>query len=197
MEALRTRKYRITFTEPLLGTVPKDPKIFTRFVSAKVHGEEDEEVVNEELGMLPEGVGETGFYTNERGIILKDYHVKGYFKEAGNTMREILRIPALRSKIDNFVFVEPRDIYLAPKPDGRLERPLRAQTMQGPRVTLVSSDYVKAGTSIEFTVTILPHKQLNFDVIERLLDYGRYNGLGQWRNGGFGRFVWERVNGRR
>jgi len=197
MEALRTRKYRITFIEPLLGTVPKDPKIFTRFVSAKVHGEEDEEVVNEELGMLPEGVGETGFYTNEKGIILKDYHVKGFFKEAGNTLRDALRIPALRSKIDNYVFVEPRDIYLAPQPDGRLERPLRAQTMQGPRVTLVSSDFVKAGTSIEFTVTILPHKQLNFDVIERLLDYGRYKGLGQWRNGGFGRFVWERVNGRR
>ena len=197
MEALRTRKYRITFIEPLLGTVPKDPKIFTRFVSAKVHGEEDEGMANEELGMLPEGVGETGFYSDESGIYLMDYQVKGGFKEWANILKDALNVRNFRSKVDNYVFIEPRKIYLGPQPDGRLERPLRAQTMQGPRVTLVSSDFVKAGTSIEFTVTILPHKQLNFDVIERLLDYGRYKGLGQWRNGGFGRFVWERVNGRR
>ena len=33
----------------------------------------------------------------------------------------------------------------------------------------------------------------NKNFVEMALDYGRYCGLGQWRNGGYGRFVWKRI----
>jgi hypothetical protein len=82
---------------------------------------------------------------------------------------------------------------LKEKPDGRLERPLRANTPQGPRVSLVSSDYVDAGVEFEITITLLPHKELKWKIVEQLLDYGKLKGLGQWRNGGWGRFEWEKV----
>ena len=30
-------------------------------------------------------------------------------------------------------------------------------------------------------------------IVETALEYGRYCGLGQWRNGGYGRFTWKRI----
>ena len=31
------------------------------------------------------------------------------------------------------------------------------------------------------------------EAVETALEYGRYCGLGQWRNGGYGRFTWKRI----
>ena len=35
---------------------------------------------------------------------------------------------------------------------------------------------------------------ITFDDIELALDYGELRGIGQFRNGGYGRFTWERVD---
>ena len=35
--------------------------------------------------------------------------------------------------------------------------------------------------------------EILWEAVEMALDYGRYCGLGQWRNGGYGRFVWKRI----
>ena len=75
----------------------------------------------------------------------------GFLKESGNTLKDQLGIRNLRSKIDQYIYILPRRIHFAKKPDGVLERPLRAMTMQGPRVALTRSDMVKAGTRLEFT----------------------------------------------
>ena len=200
IRTIETRRYRLTFTEPILGTVPKSREAFSKFVSARTFDADDAYLGHgeDELEMVPEGgsgeaAKETGFYTDEKGIYLLDYQVGGFLREAANVCRDVLGVKALRSKVRNYVFVEPRKIYLAPAPDGRIERPLRAMTMRGPRVTMAVSDYVAAGRSIEIEVTVLPHKELSWELIEGLLDYGKWQGIGQWRSGGFGRFTWERL----
>ena len=132
--------YRITLIEPMLGTVPKSKEVFTRYIANERTGED-------EIANVPEGEGSgyTGFFTDDEGIFLYDYHIKGFLKEAGNVLKESVKVKALRSKLDNFVFVFPRKIRLQDFPDGVLERPLRGMTAQGPRVSLAKSDMVNAG----------------------------------------------------
>ena len=50
------------------------------------------------------------------------------------------------------------------------------------------NDYINAGKEIEFEITIIPHKEINEEVIMTLLKHGEFMGLGQFRNGGYGRF---------
>lgn len=184
------RKVKITLLEPMLGTVPTVKDLYTRFVGENNPNGLDED----EADMVPEErPGATGFYSDVDGVYILDYHVKGFLKEAGNVLKDQLGIKALRSKLDNYVFIAPRHIYLKETPDGVLERPLRAQTMQGPRVSLAKSDYVNAGTTFEVSIILLSHKEITWKVIEELLDYGQLKGLGQYRNGGYGRFKWEYV----
>lgn len=95
----------------------------------------------------------------------------------------------METKIDDYVFVSPRRIYLnKTKEDSVFERPIRVMTMQGPRVSLSRSDCVNEGMEIEFTITLLKHKELTWKLIDSLMEYGQLAGLGQFRNGGFGRF---------
>jgi hypothetical protein len=183
--------YRITLIEPMLGTVPKNPAVFSRYIANERTGED-------EISNVPEGQesGYTGFFTDENGIFLWDYHIKGFLKEAGNVLKDFLGKKALRSKLDSYLFVFPRKIRLTKEPDGVLERPLRGMTAQGPRVSLAKSDFINPGISFNITIRILPHKDLDQDLIESLLDYGALKGLGQWRNASFGRFTWESIDGR-
>lgn len=194
------RKYRLTFTEPILGTCPAKAA-FEKYVLPKAPVPDDDETM-EELETLPEiGALKTGFHRDVDGVYLLDYQVKGFFKEAANILKETLPnaktgkkgVKALRSKIDNTVFIFPRYIYLAAGPDGDLTRSIRAQTPHGPRVAIGVSEYVDAGRSIEIKIDILPGTEIGWDLIEELLDYGAYKGIGQFRNGSYGRFRWERI----
>ena len=64
-------------------------------------------------------------------------------------------------------------------------------TAQGERVAIASSEMIPAGTSAVFTVTILADELEGR--VRQWLDYGRFNGFGQWRNGSYGRFTWEEI----
>lgn len=180
--------YRLTLQEPMLGTIPKSKEIFSRYIATERTGED-------EIANVPEGEesGYTGFFTKEDGIYLMDYHIKGFLKEAGNILKDSLGLKNLKNKIDNYLFVFPREIRLKDKPDGVLERPLRAMTMQGPRVSLAKSDYVNGNLSFKIKIMVLAHKEITQDLVEKLFNYGALKGLGQWRNGSYGRFTWERV----
>ena len=72
---------------------------------------------------------------------------------------------------------------------GICQRPLRAQTMQGERVALASSETVPAGSSMTFEIKMLTdgHEK----AVKEALDYGRFRGFGQWRNSGKGIFHYE------
>ena len=100
---------------------------------------------------------------------------------------------AYKKAIDGLIFVSPREIpyNLHGLKMGFCERPLRAQTPMGERVSIAKSETVPAGSTIEFEVTCLDTKLE--DVVRECFDYGTLRGLGQWRNSGKGRFTWEEL----
>lgn len=92
-------------------------------------------------------------------------------------------------------------IGAAQEPDQILERPLRADTMQGPRTSLKASEIIYAPWQVEFTLALIPNKErgkskkLTWDAVETALDYGQFKGLGEWRNSNmYGQFEWMRVD---
>ena len=67
-------------------------------------------------------------------------------------------------------------------------------TMQGPRVTLVRSDYVPEGTLTHGQIRIIRGSPWTPEILYDLLCYGEQQGLGQFRSGSYGRFqitAWE------
>lgn len=179
----------VELIEPLLGTVPKNKDVYAKFIASKAA---DLELAAEEIATVKEleNRGWTGFHEDEDGPFLYNYSVKGFLCEAARTLKQFGLLKQLQDKFTRYVFVFPRRIRL-PKPDGEfavLERPLRAQTAQGPRVTVTRSDVVPEGTKIKFTMDVLEGSGITQGCIEKVLSYGHYKGLGQWRNGGFGSF---------
>jgi len=190
-------KIKLTFTEPLLGGTPKDPEIYKGYIATKA-ALTDEQVA-EELATVEkvEEKGWTGFCQRDGKPFLRDYVIKGFFKDACGMLRRAsdtksTKIRAYKKVIDGLVFVEPKEMFLilpAGAEMGVLERPLRAQTAQGERVTLARSDTCPPGTTLEFDVTILGG--VSKVLLTEWLDYGILRGLGQWRNAGYGRFTYE------
>ena len=100
-------------------------------------------------------------------------------------------LKAYKKIIDGLIFVEPRCIPIRVNGEiGECQRPLRAQTAQGERVSLAMSEEIPAGSSIEFEITLFDEKA-HKDAVLEWLDYGRLRGIGQWRNSGKGRFSYE------
>jgi hypothetical protein len=180
----------IELIEALLGTVPKNPKVYAEYIASKAPSPDlaEEEVSLENQRETIEKSGWTGFHEDSEGLFLYNYQVLGFLKEAGQTLKEQLGIKNLRSKIDNFVYVNPRRIRLAKEPSGVLERPIRCMTMQGPRVALTRSDYVPEGTRLAFSLVLLDNKEIKVETLTELLRFGQLKGLGQFRNGSYGRF---------
>lgn len=189
-------KLRIICLEPLLGSQPSRD-VATEYI-AKKNG--FEELPTDEQETLPDALerGTTVFNKNSAGRpVLMDYQFKGFLKEAARVLNgsdAVGKLKNLRSKVDNQLFVFPRMIPLTipEKSDGidYLERPLRAETAQGPRVALARSEMLPAGTEFELMLSVIPGS-ISESVIRELLDYGYFKGVGQWRNGSYGRFRYE------
>ncbi len=198
-------KIRVTLTEDMLGTACADPDVHKKWIAMNSG---DEAKALEEIEALPadkrEELAITVFHRTPGGDpMLFDYQFKGFLKEAVNILCEthaakpvavgkskITKFTAKRI-VDNYVFVRPRKIRLCALADmGPIcTRPLRAETMQGPRVCLASSETVKAGTSFEIEVVLFfPGLE---PVIAEAMDYGAFKGLGGWRNSGKGVFSYE------
>lgn len=194
-------KVEIEFTEPLLGTVPQSKDIYTNYIASLAP---KPSLADEEIETVEdvEDKGWTGFHTDKDGPFLYDYQIKGFLKEAANILKQELNIKQAKSRVDNYVFVFPRRVHFKGLADANLvplERPLRGMTPRGERVTLVRSDQVPVGTTIQFEILILPNPKgkessaITVDVVEKLLDFGTLKGIGQWRNGGYGRFTWNKI----
>lgn len=196
---MKSVKVELTFTEMVLGSTSGDPEITRNYIASKA---EDAKKIEEEVAAIGvDGVEEkamTVFPKLEDGTpFLWDYQVRGFFKSACDALNMInpgTKLPAYKKKIDKLVFVRERKIpYILPEGGemGKLQRPLRGMTAQGERIALASSETVPAESKVTFTIDILQD-----DLEKRVydwLDYGRYNGLGQWRNGSYGRFTWRQV----
>lgn len=183
------RRYTIQLLTEMLGTVAMDPELYKTYIESKrpAKAEQDDEAATVEKR---EEKGWTGFHKDpEKGLFILDYMLKGFLKHAGQVKKDYVKIAGLNGKIDDFVMISPRRLYIGKdKEDGAYERPLRAMTAQGPRVTLARSDYVDFGVTLTFEIILEPHPEVKWDIIDFLFEYGERNGLGQFRNGGFGRF---------
>jgi len=188
-----TYDLEITFTTPVLGTQPQKD-VAVEYITSKAINPETGELPEDEVGTLPEELekGTTAFHRLDDRPIYYDYMVKGFFKEVGNFFNGKLGVKNLRSKIENACFVLPRQIVLN-IPDGKgidfLSRPLRAQTAQGPRTSLARSEKLPEGTSFKCQLLVF-EGEVTENILREILDYGMLKGLGQWRNGGHGRFTY-------
>ena len=196
---METRKYELTLAEEMLGGQPNKENVHREFIASKGPDapSRDEEIAA--LGAVEyEEKSMTVFPRLDDGTpFLWDYQWKGYFKDCCGMLRRAdgtmsKKLKAYKKEIDGLVFVEPRKIPLVLPPRGfvgDLQRPLRAQTAQGERISLAHSETVPVGTTCEFDVVML-RDDLEGYVLE-WLDYGKYHGTGQWRNSGKGRLVYE------
>jgi hypothetical protein len=203
---IESRIYRLRGLTPILGTLPASRTLRTEFVASKAPTPElrDEEAENP-FNLDDKGL--TVFCRDDRDrLCLMGYQIKGFFKEALTALKLQSGVAAHRSKVDTLLFVEPR--YIPLQVNGQptreeseiLERPLRAMTMQGERTTLAASEQLNDPWEIEIEISLLPSagtaksKPLTWDVVELALSYGAYHGMGQWRNAGYGRFTFQRVD---
>lgn len=196
---------RLTFTEDVLGTANADKKVHSEFIASKAPDapsrEEEvaalgaDEVEHKEMTVFPRMEdGETPMFW--------DYQIKGFFKDTCSALsrckgqdysKESCGMKAYKKVIDGCIFPEPRKIPIHMSGEmGNCQRSLRAQTAQGDRTALANSEAVPAGSWIEFTVVCLSDDHAK--AVREWLDYGRFKGIGQWRNSGMGRFTWEEIN---
>lgn len=198
---MKELKVKLTFTEEVLGTSSSNPEIHEEFIASKAPDaksiEEEvaaigvEEVVEKSMTIFPKLEDGTPF--------VYDYQIRGFFKEACSCLKKVektrsSKIKAFKKQIDGLIFVAPRRIPMDMHGGalGSCQRPLRASTAQGERISLANSEVVPAGTSIEFTVKCLVDDDI--ETVKEWLEYGIFKGLGQWRNSGKGRFSVEYLN---
>lgn len=194
-DLFETIHLRITFNDEILATCGTN-EYFVTSVARKDEVEDIKRTEDEYEGIPEEERPMTVFPRNEDGQpYIFDYLIKGFIKNAAKAFNAIggdHKLTSYKSKIDGGVFVEPRKLVLN-LPEGQelgiCARPLRASTMQGERVTIAKSESAPEGTSIECWIKIM-----NPDIKKKIydyLDYGYYNGLGQWHNAGKGKFSYE------
>lgn len=186
---------KLTFTDDLLGTSSGNPELHREFIASKAP---DAAKMEEEVAAIGVDAVEeksmTVFPKLADGTpYLWDYQIRGFFKEICGAMRGIpgtksSKVKAYKKKVDNTIFVEPREIPLDlhGMKIADCQRPLRASTMQGERIALANSEVCPQGTTCEFDVLCMVDEDV--DMLREWLEYGKYKGIGQWRNSGKGRF---------
>ena len=196
---MKELKVKLTFVDDILGGNPGNEDIYRTYIGSKAP---DAAKVEDEVAALGiEGVvekGKTVFKKMADGTpYLDGYHIKGFFKAAAKAMKKVdgsksSRLKAYKQEIDTLIFIAEDKI---PFQDygiiDECQRPLRASTPQGERVSIACSEMITAGASVQFTIQMLVDE--DEDYVREWLDYGRFNGIGQWRNAGHGRFQWEVV----
>lgn len=203
-----TRSYHLTGLTEMLGTKPSNSEIYTDYIASKAPAGTH---TDDEISALPNDLerGKTVFLLDPKtgAVCVQDYMIRGYLKSAMTALVTVNGVKAPNSKIDRYVFVSPRMIPLRRQGTGALiyeadlnfERTLRAQTMQGPRITLACSELVD-NWELDFDIQLIENSgtkasgKIDWKILEQALDYGMLCGLGQWRNGSYGRFRWNRTD---
>ena len=197
---METMNVKITFTEAILGTWPNNHEIAAEYIATKAPKYDD---IEKELDALPveDQIRKcmTVFPRTPDGIpAIYDYQIKGFLKDSVGMLRKVKGtvssgFKAYKKEIDGLIFVAPRMIPIRFDGDiGSCQRPLRASTPQGERVSLANSEEIPAGASIEVSFQL--YNKEHRDLIVECLDYGKLRGIGQWRNSGKGRFEWELID---
>ena len=202
------KKFRLKGTDSLLGSSPSSKEIFSTFLVDKTKTPAERNAAREDVENIIENdeKGTTIFYRDKNGgLILKGYHIKGFLKEAAKALKDQVNLKSYLSKVDTYVFVIEKNIPIMRdgqqimEPDGYLERPLRCETAQGPRVALSKSEEILDPWYVDVTIRVVENagtiksSRIDMEMIEGFLDYGAMKGLLQWRNAGHGSFEWEEL----
>lgn len=190
---------KIKFLQSILGTQTGDPEIYRNFIGSKAP---DAKTVEEEVEALGADEvidkGKTFFPRNENSIpFVYDYQIRGFFKSACSAMKNVpgslsSKVKAFKKKVDLNIFIEDRQNIIDDFDKiTECQRPLRCSTMQGERISIAISEEIPAGATCTFTVICLVDDDI--ELVKEWLDYGKYNGLLQWRNSGHGSFTWESI----
>ena len=199
-------RVRLTFISPILGSCPSNPEIYRKYVASK---SPDADGIEEEVAQLGvDGVIDktmTVFPRVAGKPVLLFRQLRGFFKAACKAARkctdakngdwgyESKAIKAYVQVIDTLIFMTPREVPIMFNGEVRgFERPLRASTPQGERIALANSEEIPKGATVEFEIQALTNQYES--AIREWLDYGVFSGLLQFRNGGYGRFVWEEID---
>lgn len=153
--------------------------------------------------------GTTVFFWNKKlqRPMIGDHMIYGFLKAATEAIGRTLprkhgtvlhSVAYTQSLINQHVRIDDQflvfDNDLKRNKDGStfyFQRSLRAQTAQGPRVSLVKSEVVEAGARLDFTLVVADNSPITEEVLHELFSYGRMTGLGQWRNAGWGMFSYQ------
>ena len=196
----RVRWFEATFTSGLLATRPMNEQLrpFTKGPNEDgvIPNEEVEadERAAEEIGEEAVDKGVTAFARDEQGRpCVWAYMIRGFLKSAMTHIRrdkdtECAKIKQHKQIINGDVFVQPAGLIPLELPEGGqltwCQRPLRAQTMQGDRVAIATSEEAPPGTKIRFALeAIIPGLD---PAIDECWELAEYTFLGQWRNSGKG-----------
>lgn len=200
---------KLKLEENILGTCPSE-SIWEKYVRSKAPENIDTsdealaiktgtKIASEQAGMDEKGMTIFMRDPKTKKPVIMNYLIKGFFKNACNAMRMATKsktgnLSSYKKKIDNLVFISPRMIPFETEDGsdieiGVCERPLRASTPQGERVAIACSEEIPAGVTLTFDITLFDDKL--YDMVLEWLDYGAFNGLGQWHNSGKGTFSYE------
>jgi hypothetical protein len=196
---MKEMKVRVTLLEEMLGTASNNAQIHEEFIASKAPDAKNREEEIAAIGVEAEvEKSMTVFPRNKDGRpIMWDYQIKGFMKDSCGMLRKVTGtkssvMKSYKKSIDGLIFVNEREIPINFEGSvGSCQRPLRAQTAQGERISLANSETVPAGSTLEFTIKCLVDADMN--AVKEWLDYGELRGLGQWRNSGKGKFKWEEI----
>lgn len=157
---MKELKVRLTLTEEALGMMPTNPNVHETYIASRAP---DAPSIKEEI----EAMGKAEVIENSMTIFPKlddgrpffwDYQIRGMFKDAIGMLRRVPKKESSKLKnykkaVDGLLFVKERKIPIDVSGEmGDCQRPLRAETMQGPRVALAHSESVPEGSTCEFTI---------------------------------------------
>lgn len=194
-------RVKLTLTESILGSSPANKELHSEYIASKAPDAASREEEIEAVGAAVVEHKEMTVFprTKDGSPALFDYQIKGFFKNSAKMLKKVpgtesakKEMKSYKQIIDGLVFIDERMIPFENwESIGSLQRPLRASTPLGERVALANSEEIAAGATMTFTINLL--KDDLWPAVAEWLDYGALNGLGQWHNGGHGRFTWEEV----
>ena len=196
-------KVKVVFSEKVLGSQPNNKEIHADFIASKSPEKKsrEEEIAAVGIEAYEEKTMTVFPRTKDGQPMFWDYQIKGFFKDSCSALqrckgediaKQSCKLKAYKKVIDGCIFPEPRMIPIKMPEGGEIEllqRPLRGQTAQGERIALATSETVPAGSEIEFRVLCLSDSHV--EAVLEWLEYGKFKGMGQWRNAGFGRFSYD------
>lgn len=193
---MKELKIKITFKNSILGTLTGDKDVYKNFIASK---SPEANTLEEEIANLGEEAviekGKTIFPKKDGKPFIYDYQIRGFFKSACSALKQVngtlsSKIKAFKKKVDLTIFIKDRENFIENFEEiGECQRPLRCSTMQGERVSIAISEEIPEGATCEFTVQCLVDDDV--ELVKEWLDYGQFNGLGQWRNSSHGSFYFE------